>query len=277
VAAGTTAGAAVRAAGLLGTGPQAVVVVRDGAGRLRDLAWAPDADVEVEPVAADTEDGRAVIRHSAAHVLAQAVQQLRPDAKLGIGPPVTDGFYYDFDVETPFTPEDLRILETSMKKIIKAGQRFARRRYDSIEQARKELADEPYKLELIDLKGAPEDDVVEVDGSGELTAYDNVHAHTGEVVWSDLCRGPHLPTTKHIPAFTLTRSAAAYWRGDEKNRQLQRIYGTAWESRRPSTRTWTGSPRPSAVTTAGWVRSWTCSPSPTRSAPGWRCSTPRAG
>ncbi|GEL21869.1 threonine--tRNA ligase [Pseudonocardia sulfidoxydans NBRC 16205] len=230
VPAGTTAGAAVREAGLPSNGPSAVVVVRDAEGTLRDLAWTPDADVTVEAVGADTEDGRAVIRHSAAHVLAQAVQQVNPDAKLGIGPPVTDGFYYDFDVAQPFTPEDLSKLESAMKKIIKAGQRFSRRRYDSLDEARKELADEPYKLELIELKGAPDDDVVEVDGSGELTAYDNVHAHTGEVVWSDLCRGPHVPTTKFIPAFKLMRSAAAYWRGSEKNPMLQRIYGTAWES-----------------------------------------------
>jgi threonyl-tRNA synthetase len=229
VQAGTTAGAAVRAAGLPSSGPSAVVVVRaDGA--LRDLAWAPDVDVDVEPVAADTQDGRSVIRHSAAHVLAQAVQRLRPDAKLGIGPPITDGFYYDFDVDAPFTPDDLAALESAMKKIIKAGQRFSRRRFASKEDARKELADEPYKLELIDLKGAAPEDVVEVDASGELTIYDNVHAHTGETVWSDLCRGPHLPTTKYIPAVKLTRSAAAYWRGSEKNPQLQRIYGTAWES-----------------------------------------------
>ncbi|GAY11653.1 threonyl-tRNA synthetase [Pseudonocardia sp. N23] len=228
--AGTTAGAAVREAGLPSNGPSAVVVVRDAEGHLRDLAWVPDADVTVEAVGADTADGRAVVRHSAAHVLAQAVQQVNPDAKLGIGPPVTDGFYYDFDVAQPFTPEDLSKLESAMKKIIKSGQRFSRRRYDSLDEARKELADEPYKLELIDLKGAPADDVVEVDGSGELTAYDNVHAHTGEVVWSDLCRGPHVPTTKFIPAFKLMRSAAAYWRGSEKNPMLQRIYGTAWES-----------------------------------------------
>jgi threonyl-tRNA synthetase len=207
-----------------------VVVVRDAGGRLRDLAWVPESDVEVEPVAADTDDGRSVIRHSAAHVLAQAVQQLHPEAKLGIGPPITDGFYYDFDVEKPFTPDDLGTLESAMKKIIKAGQRFSRRRFDSRDDARKELADEPYKLELIDLKGAPGEDVVEVDASGELTIYDNVHAHTGETVWSDLCRGPHVPTTRYIPAFKLMRSAAAYWRGDEKNPQLQRIYGTAWES-----------------------------------------------
>ena len=230
VPAGTTAGAAVREAGLPSNGPSAVVVVRDADGNLKDLAWAPDAEVEVEALGADTDEGRSVIRHSAAHVLAQAVQQLHPEAKLGIGPPVTDGFYYDFDVAQPFTPDDLKALESAMKKIIKAGQRFSRRRYDSLDDARKELADEPYKLELIDLKGAPADDVVEVDGSGELTAYDNVHAHTGEVVWSDLCRGPHVPTTKYIPAFKLMRSAAAYWRGSEKNPMLQRIYGTAWES-----------------------------------------------
>ncbi|OLT13103.1 threonine--tRNA ligase [Pseudonocardia sp. CNS-139] len=231
-AAGTTAGAAVREAGLPGNGPGAVVVVRDPAGRLRDLSWTPDADVDVEPVHADSPDGRNVIRHSAAHVLAQAVQRVNPDAKLGIGPFITDGFYYDFDVAQPFTPDDLTKLESEMRKIVKAGQRFARRRYDSLDEARKELADEPYKLELIDLKGSDETDaeVMEVDSSGELTAYDNVHAHTGETVWSDLCRGPHVPTTRFIPAFKLTRSAAAYWRGDEKNPQLQRIYGTAWES-----------------------------------------------
>jgi threonyl-tRNA synthetase len=230
VPAGTTAGAAAREAGLPTTGPSAVVVVRDAGGQLRDLAWAPESDVEVEAVAADTDEGRSVIRHSAAHVLAQAVQQLRPEAKLGIGPPITDGFYYDFDVDQPFTPDDLTKLESSMKKIIKAGQRFSRRRFDSRDDARKELADEPYKLELIDIKGAPGEDVVEVDASGELTIYDNVHAHTGETVWSDLCRGPHVPTTRFIPAFKLMRTAAAYWRGDEKNPQLQRIYGTAWES-----------------------------------------------
>jgi len=241
VPAGTTAAAAVREAGLPTSGPGTIVVVRDlsdsADGALRDLAWIPETDVEVEPVAADTPDGRAVIRHSAAHVLAQAVQQLRPDAKLGIGPPITDGFYYDFDVEEPFTPEDLTALESAMKKIIKSGQRFSRRRFESLDDARKELADEPYKLELIDLKGSgtgsdtsADQEVMEVDASGELTSYDNIHAHTGEVVWSDLCRGPHVPTTKFIPAFKLMRSAAAYWRGDQRNPQLQRVYGTAWES-----------------------------------------------
>ena len=233
VPAGTTAGAAVREAGLPGSGPQAVVVVRDTGGRLRDLSWAPESDAEVEAVAADTEDGRSVIRHSAAHVLAQAVQDKFPEAKLGIGPPVKDGFYYDFDVERPFTPEDLADLEKRMKRIVKAGQRFARR-VTTPEDARGELAGEPYKLELIDLKSdaavdAGAEESVEV-GAGELTIYDNLHAHTGERVWGDLCRGPHVPTTRFIPAFQLTRSAAAYWRGSEKNPQLQRIYGTAWES-----------------------------------------------
>jgi len=233
VQAGTTAGAAVREAGLPTKGPDAVVVVRDAEGGLRDLAWAPDADVTVEPVAANTEDGRSVIRHSAAHVLAQAVQQQFPEAKLGIGPPVKDGFYYDFLVDKPFTPEDLRALEKRMKQIVKGAQQFSRRRFDSVEQARDELADEPFKLELIDLKSTEDSvdtsEIMEV-GAGELTIYDNLDPRTKERVWSDLCRGPHVPTTKYIPAFTLTRVAAAYWRGNEKNPQLQRIYGTAWES-----------------------------------------------
>lgn len=229
VAAGTTAGAAVREAGLPSRGaPDAVVVVRDADGRLRDLSWAPDTDVEVTPVPADTDDGRSVIRHSAAHVLAQAVQDMFPDAKLGIGPPITDGFYYDFDVAEPFTPEDLAALEKRMQKIVKDGQLFSRRVYESKDAAREELANEPYKLELVDDKsGDPE--VMEV-GGDELTAYDNLNPRTRERIWGDLCRGPHIPTTRYIPAFTLTRSSAAYWRGDQANASLQRIYGTAWES-----------------------------------------------
>ncbi|HET9142608.1 threonine--tRNA ligase [Actinophytocola sp.] len=230
VPAGTTAGTAVREAGLPGKGPDAVVVVRDPGGRLRDLAWAPDSDVEVEAVPADSEDGRSVIRHSTAHVLAQAVQQLFPEAKLGIGPPVRDGFYYDFDVERPFTPEDLQALEKRMKQIVKGAQRFSRRVVESVDAAKAELAAEPYKLELVDLKSDVDTDEVMEVGAGELTIYDNLDPRTGERVWADLCRGPHLPTTKHIPAFTLTRVAAAYWRGKEQNPQLQRIYGTAWES-----------------------------------------------
>jgi threonyl-tRNA synthetase len=229
VAAGTTAAAAVREAGLPGRGAaDAIVVVRDGDGKLRDLSWIPDADAEVVPVAADTDDGRSVIRHSAAHVLAQAVQDLFPHAKLGIGPPITDGFYYDFDVEAPFTPEDLDKLEKRMRQIVKEGQLFDRRVYESKEQARGELAGEPYKLELVDDKSG-DPDVMEV-GGDELTAYDNLNPRTRERVWGDLCRGPHIPTTKHIPAFKLTRSSAAYWRGDQNNASLQRIYGTAWDS-----------------------------------------------
>ncbi len=230
VRAGTTAGAAVREAGLPGKGPDAVVVVRDAAGGLRDLSWAPDADTEVEPVGADTDDGRSVIRHSCAHVLAQAVQQQFPSAKLGIGPPVRDGFYYDFDVVEPFTPEDLQALEKRMKQIIKSSQRFSRRVLDSVEAARAELAAEPYKLELVDLKSDVDTSEVMEVGAGELTVYDNLDPRSGEQVWGDLCRGPHVPTTKHIPAFKLTRVAAAYWRGNDKNPQLQRVYGTAWES-----------------------------------------------
>ncbi len=223
------------------SGPETIVVVRDPGGALRDLSWAPAADTEVELVRADSEDGRSVIRHSCAHVLAQAVQDKFPEAKLGIGPPIENGFYYDFDVAEPFTPEDLKDLEKRMKKIVKAGQRFARREYASLDEARAELAGEPYKLELIEEKGradagdvdgadAVEDaEIMEV-GAGALTAYDNLNPRTGEVIWSDLCRGPHTPTTKFIPAFTLTRSSAAYWRGDQGNAGLQRIYGTAWES-----------------------------------------------
>ncbi|MGY2076719.1 threonine--tRNA ligase [Blastococcus sp. SYSU DS0828] len=238
VPAGTTAQDALKAAGVPLKGPDGAVVVRDVAtGNLKDLAWAPDADAEVEAVAASSADGRAVIRHSAAHVLAQAVQDLFPGTRLGIGPPVENGFYYDFDPERPFTPEDLKALEKRMQEIVKAGQYFARREI-SDDDAEGELAHEPYKLELIGLKGGAGDDVgaaaegadVEV-GGAQLTMYDNLDPRSGERVWTDLCRGPHLPRTSSIPAFSLTRSAAAYWRGSEKNPQLQRVYGTAWESK----------------------------------------------
>lgn len=230
VAAGTTAGQAVREAGLPGKGADAVVVVRDAEGSLRDLAWAPETDTAVQPIVACSEAGRSVIRHSCAHVLAQAVQDQFPDAKLGIGPPVKDGFYYDFDVARPFTPEDLQALDKRMRQIIKQSQRFSRRVVEPVADARQELASEPYKLELITLKsGVDTSEVMEV-GGAELTIYDNLDPRNGQRIWSDLCRGPHVPTTKHIPAFTLTRVAAAYWRGNEHNPQLQRIYGTAWES-----------------------------------------------
>jgi threonyl-tRNA synthetase len=211
----------------------AVVAARVG-GELRDLAYELRDGDEVEPVAIDSQDGRDILRHSTAHVMAQAVQQLWPDARLGIGPPIENGFYYDFDVETPFHPDDLEKIETAMRKIIKEGQRFSRRPVADSE-ALEELQDEPYKIELIGLKSsgqgedAAEGANVEV-GVGELTIYDNLR-RDGELAWKDLCRGPHLPTTKRIPAFKLMRTAAAYWRGNEKNKQLQRIYGTAWESK----------------------------------------------
>jgi threonyl-tRNA synthetase len=214
-----------------------VVAARVG-GVLKDLAYELADGDEVEGVAIDSQDGRDILRHSTAHVLAQAVQDLFPDAKLGIGPPVENGFYYDFDVETPFVPEDLEKIETRMRKIIKENQRFSRRVIND-DDARVELKEEPYKLELIGLKGVSTgstDQISAVDGAGaevgagELTIYDNLNRN-GEVAWKDLCRGPHLPTTKRIPAFKLMRSAAAYWRGNEKNKQLQRIYGTAWETK----------------------------------------------
>ncbi|MBX3068072.1 MAG: threonine--tRNA ligase [Microbacteriaceae bacterium] len=200
-------------------------------GELKDLAATIESSDQVEAVTISSPDGLAILRHSTAHVLAQAVQSINPDAKLGIGPPITDGFYYDFDVESPFTPEDLKQLEKAMERIVKQGQRFQRRVVSEAE-ARSELAKEPYKLELIGLKGGTaEDESVEV-GGAELTIYDNVDPKTGETVWKDLCRGPHLPSTRLIGnGFALTRVAAAYWRGSEKNKQLQRIYGTGWPSK----------------------------------------------
>ncbi|GGL23346.1 threonine--tRNA ligase [Phycicoccus endophyticus] len=203
-------------------------------GELRDLHLAAHDGEAVEPVTAAEQDGLEVLRHSAAHVLAQAVQQVNPSARLGIGPPVRDGFYYDFDVETPFTPEDLKALEKTMQRIVNEGQTF-RRREVSDQEAAAELAAEPYKIELIGLKGGAAEDAaegasVEVGGS-QLTIYDNVRKD-GTVAWGDLCRGPHVPSTKVLGnAFKLMRSAAAYWRGSERNPQLQRIYGTAWPSK----------------------------------------------
>jgi threonyl-tRNA synthetase len=201
-------------------------------GELKDLAATVTETDTVEPVHLDSPDGLNILRHSAAHVLAQAVQQVDPHANLGIGPPVTDGFYYDFDVAAPFTPEALKVLQKTMDRIIRQGQRFVRRVVTE-DEARAELAGEPYKLELIGLKGgsAADDENVEV-GGAELTIYDNVDPKTGETVWKDLCRGPHLPNTRMIGnGWALTRLAAAYWRGSEKNPQLQRIYGTAWPTK----------------------------------------------
>ena len=204
-----------------------VVVCRIN-GELRDL-WTDLADGDVvESVTIDSEDGLKVLRHSTAHVMAQAVQQIYPEAKLGIGPPITDGFYYDFDPQDPFTPESLEKIESAMRKIVKECQRF-KRRVTNESDALIELAKEPYKCELIGIKGGSSDESSVEVGGAELTIYDNL-GRDGQPVWSDLCRGPHLPSTKHIPAFKLMRSAGAYWRGSEKNPMLQRIYGTAWPS-----------------------------------------------
>ncbi len=208
-----------------------VVVARIN-GELRDLATQLTDGDEVEPVSMSSDEGRAVLRHSTAHILAQAVQDLFPGTKLGIGPPVKDGFYYDFDPKEPFTPDDLEALTKRMQQIVKEGQLFSRR-VVSEDEAKVELAEEPYKCELIGYKSGsvqPEDDVMEV-GGAELTIYDNLHQRTGERQWADLCRGPHIPNTRLIPAFKLMRTAAAYWRGSEQNPQLQRIYGTAWEDK----------------------------------------------
>ena len=209
---------------------QSVVAMRVG-GVLVDLATPLREGDQVEPVASDSADGLNVIRHSCAHVAAQAVQVLFADAKLGIGPPITDGFYYDFDVSTPFTPDDLKAIEKQMQGVVKERQRFVRREVTD-EQARAELAAEPYKLELIGLKGdsgAAEGSSVEV-SAGQLTIYDNVR-RDGSVAWKDLCRGPHVPHTGYLRAFAVTRNSAAYWRGDQANQQLQRLYGTAWPTR----------------------------------------------
>ncbi len=250
VAPGTTAGDAIAAVTADGAPPGRPAVVSPSTtiaarinGELRDLACPlADGDI-VEAVAIGSANGRAIMRHSAAHVMAQAVQHLFPEAKLGIGPPIENGFYYDFGVNRPFTPDDLAAIERQMRQIIKEGQLFSRRVVSDTE-ARKELAGEPYKLELIGLKGraqkdgaagadgVPEEAFVEVDAAGgELTIYDNLDAATRDLRWKDLCRGPHVPTTRHIPALKVMRSGGAYWRGSEKNPQLQRIYGTAWESR----------------------------------------------
>ena len=204
-------------------------------GVLKDLAATVTGAETIEPVTIDSPDGLSILRHSAAHVLAQAVQSINPEAKLGIGPPIQDGFYYDFQVAEPFTPEDLKAIDKAMGRIVQSGQRFVRRVVTE-DEARAELAAEPFKLELIGLKGGAADagkdgESVEV-GGAELTIYDNVDPKTGETVWKDLCRGPHLPNTRMIGnGWALQRVAGAYWRGSEKNPQLQRVYGTAWASK----------------------------------------------
>jgi threonyl-tRNA synthetase len=197
-------------------------------GTLKDLWTDLAAGDVVEGISISSPEGLAVLRHSTAHVMAQAVQQVFANTRLGIGPPITDGFYYDFDPEIPFNPDDLEKIESAMRKIVKEGQRF-KRRVTTEADALKELAHEPYKCELIGIKGGGTDETSVEVGGAELTIYDNL-GRDGQPVWSDLCRGPHLPSTKNIPAFKLMRSAAAYWRGSEKNPMLQRIYGTAWPS-----------------------------------------------
>lgn len=225
---------------LAGAGITAAIAVRANSEQLHDLSWVPEDGDRLESVPMATPEGRAILRHSTAHVLAQAVTDLFAGAKFAIGPPVENGFYYDFDVERPFTPDDVEAIERRMIEIIKAGQSFARRRVDP-DEARGLFADQPYKLEIIDraTAGAVEGEET-VDAAGpDITVYDNVGSKGGRaaagvtpgLAFTDLCRGPHLPSTRQIPAFRLMRTAGAYWRGDEKNRMLQRIYGTAWESK----------------------------------------------
>jgi threonyl-tRNA synthetase len=214
--------------------PEKNVVAMRVDGELKDLATEVAEGQTTEPVTIDSPDGLNILRHSTAHVLAQAVQALRPDAKLGIGPFITDGFYYDFGVDEPFTPDDLKAIKKEMQRIVRDAQRF-RRRVVTEDEARAELAGEPFKLELIGLKGgkkeAAEGAGVEV-GEGELTIYDNIDGRTGETAWKDLCRGPHVPSTRMVGnGWDILRVAGAYWRGSEKNPQLQRIYGTAWPSK----------------------------------------------
>ncbi len=236
---GTVEIASERASGTDLFSSRSVIAMRVN-GKLRDLADTVEVGDSVECVLLSSRDGLAILRHSTAHVLAQAVQSIDPSARLGIGPPIVDGFYYDFDVDTPFTTDDLKAIENAMDRIVRGGQRFVRRVVTE-EQALRELAHEPYKRELIGLKSAistfepdgdaDENESVEVGGS-DLSIYDNVDSKTGETVWKDLCRGPHLPNTRLIGnGFALTRVAAAYWRGSEKNPQLQRIYGTAWATK----------------------------------------------
>ncbi|MEN9955385.1 MAG: hypothetical protein RLY34_192 [Actinomycetota bacterium] len=209
---------------------RAIVAMRVN-GELRDLAHKLSSGDNVEGVLISSDDGLDILRHSTAHVLAQAVQSINPEAKLGIGPPIKDGFYYDFDVENSFTPEDLKSLEKAMQKIVQSGQRFIRR-VTNDGDARVELSGEPYKLELIGLKGSDLGEGGAEVGSGDLTIYDNVDPQSGETIWRDLCRGPHLPNTRMIGSgFALTRVASAYWRGNENNKQLQRVYGTAWPTK----------------------------------------------
>lgn len=230
VAAGTTAAQAFRLADIQEDEPSRAVIAAKINGEPRDLTTLVADGDDLAPIDLASSDGLAILRHSTAHVMAQAVQDLHPKSKLGIGPPIENGFYYDFDSPQPFGPDQLEAIEGRMRAIVKQGQRFSRRVVTEAD-ARAELAAEPFKLELIGIKGgASAEEAVEV-GGAELTIYDNVDQRNGSVFWSDLCKGPHLPNTRYIRAFKLMRSGGAYWRGSEKNPQLQRIYGTAWQSK----------------------------------------------
>lgn len=205
-------------------------------GQARDLYRELHDGDTVEAITIDSEMGLNILRHSCTHVMAQAVKQVRPNVKYGIGPFIENGFYYDFGVDEPFTPEDLKAIEKYMARICKEDQKFVRRVVTE-DEGRAELADQPYKLELIGLKGTDSDNdqaaagaSVEV-GGNELTIYDNVRKN-GEVAWKDLCRGPHVPSTRLLNGvFKLMKVSAAYWRGDQANDSLQRIYGTAWATK----------------------------------------------
>ena len=248
------------------------MVVRDADGTLRDLSWTPQADAEVTPVAADSDEGRSVIRHSAAHVLAQAVQELFPRRSWASGRH-RRRFYYDFDVPAAFTPEDLQALEKRMRAIVRRASCSRGGSMNPKDDARRELAGEPYNSNWSTT--SPGDaDIMEV-GGDELTAYDNLNPRTRERVWGDLCRGPHIPTTRYIPAFTLTRSSAAYWRGDQRNASLQRIYGTAWESQEALDRHLELLEERSAAIIASSALNSICSASPTNWVRACRFSTPR--
>lgn len=243
-------------------------------GENRDLYTPLNDGDTVDPIALDSEDGLAIMRHSATHVMAQAVQEVYPNAKLGVGPVIKDGFYYDFQVDQPFTPNDLKDIEKRMQRIIKSSQSF-RRRSVTEEEALKEEADQPFKIELIEDKEAHLDPAAATEISEkELSFYDNVD-RDGNVVWKDLCRGPHLPNTRYIKAFKIERSAAAYWRGSEKNPTCSAStapHGPPRKTSRPTRPAW--KKPPSAITASSAPR-WTCSPSRMKLAPAWPCSTRR--
>ena len=191
-----------------GLAKAAVAALVDG--KMRDLMFVPTHDLSVRILTEKDRETLPVLRHSAAHVLATAVRELRPEAQIGFGPPIEEGFYYDFGVDTPFTPEDLAAFEEGMRWVVEADMPFERRRVTR-EEARDLFAGDPLKLERLEELGADE----------EITVYRN-----GPFL--DLCRGPHVPGTGRVRHFKLLHGAGAYWRGDERRQMLQRIYGTAF-------------------------------------------------